>query len=122
MTPEERRAEFVASAGERDRKQEAQTRKGNLRRTRIKPKSVKQEILDAKWAGIKEAFIFLAHRYEPDGKVHCEECGMAGQASEFDLHHIRRRGQGGEYAARNAALVCRPCHQKLTGEPMWGAS
>lgn len=84
--------------------------------TSLAYKSEKQEIKEARWAGIKDAFLFLARRYEQDGKAHCEECGVAGDARSLDLHHLRRRSQGGAFEARNAMLVCRPCHQRLTGE------
>ena len=94
-------------------------RKGNplLRNQGLRPKSDKQVILDAKWAGIKEAFLYLMGRYDPDG-VHCQECGTKGNSRTLDLHHIRRRGQGGEYAARNAELLCRPCHQAQDGNDL----
>lgn len=93
--------------------------KGNplLRNKGLRAKSDKQAILDAKWSGIKEAFLYLMTRYDPDGPC-CEECGRKGNAGSLDLHHIRRRGQGGEYAARNAELVCRPCHQALDGNDL----
>lgn len=117
---------FVRAEGEkaRDRKQEALTRKRNLGRSSpIKARSIKQKMLDAKWAGIKDAFLFLASRYEPDGTPRCEECGTPGDADSLDLHHLRRRGQGGEYVARNAALLCRPCHQEADGNDLrWSRS
>ena len=103
MADSQVQAEFLANEGER--KKQALTRKRNLERSRkpLPRTSEKQALLNAKWEGIKEAFIYVMSRYEPP---HCEFCGVPGNAQTLDLHHLRRRGQGGEYAARNAALAC----------------
>lgn len=101
--------------------------KGNpiLRRKPINAKSNNQALKDAKWEGIKEAFLFLMTKFDPDGP-HCESCGIKGNARTLDLNHIRRRGQGGEYAARNAELLCnrfnihgeKNCHARADGNDL----
>lgn len=87
------------------------------RKKPINPETYQHELDESKWAGVKEAFLYLMTRYDPDGPC-CEECGRKGNARTLDLHHIRRRGQGGEYAARNAELLCRPCHQAADGNDL----
>lgn len=81
-------------------------------------KSQNQAVLDAKWAGIKEGFIFMMNRYEETG-AHCWSCGAPGNSRTLDLHHLRRRSQGGSYDARNAELLCRSCHERETGTPQF---
>lgn len=76
--------------------------------------SEKQALLDARWAGVKDGMLFMARKLDPDGPS-CEECGVRGNKDTLDLHHLRSRAQGGSYEARNGMLVCRPCHQRLTG-------
>lgn len=112
--------EFVANPERAKRAKPA--RKAIKRATPLKQKSEKQELLDARWDAIKEAFIFLFQKLDPDGP-HCEFCGVPGDSKTLDLHHLRRRGQGGEYRARNGALACnrfnvhgdKNCHAKLDG-------
>lgn len=107
MASDAQMEKFLAQGGEkRDRKAEAATRNRNLgRQTPLQKKSIKQKILDAKWAGIKEDRIYMMNLLDPDG-AHCELCGVPGDERTLDLNHKRRRGQGGEYSARNAELAC----------------
>lgn len=126
---DEMQAEFIANNGERpkrDRKQEQLTRKRNLgRTTSLKERSFKQKLLDQRWSGLKDGFLWMMNRYDPDG-AHCEECGVPGDARTLDLNHKRRRGQGGEYEARNAELLCnrfnvhgdQNCHDKADGNTL----
>lgn len=112
---------FLAQGGEkRDREQEAATRKRNLGRQKpLAKQSLKQKLIEAKLAGIKEGFIFLTRRLDPDG-LHCWNCGRPCNESELDLHHVRPRGSGGEHKARNLELWCRfPCHAGRHGQPEW---
>lgn len=127
---EQMQAEFVAQGGEkRDPKQEAATRKRNLGRQQpIKARSIKQKMLDAKWAGIKEDRIYMMGLLDADG-AHCEECGVPGDAETLDLDHLRPRGAGGEYGARNAGLKCNykhpagnDCHGAKHGQPQWSGA
>lgn len=87
-------------------------------RARLKAKSQKQEIKDAKWAGIKDGMIEMLTKLDPDGP-HCEACGKRGDRGTLELHHLRSRAQGGSYEARNAQLLCGKCHREVTGEPQW---
>lgn len=112
-------------------KERVRTRKHNQGRSRpLARTSEKQALLNAKWEGIKEAFIFLMNKLDPDG-AHCEFCGVPGNEKTLDMHHLRRRGQGGEYSARNGALACNRfnvhgqdnCHDKQDGNVlMWSSS
>lgn len=101
-------------------KEQDQTRKANLGRSRpLARQSDKQKLIEARLAGIKEAFIFLTSR-TPEG-LHCWNCGRKCRADELDLHHLRPRGSGGEHSARNTELWGRDCcHRPRHGEPMWG--
>ena len=47
-------------------------------------------------------------KYGIDEPVECELCG--GQAD--DIHHIKRRGEGGGDELENLIAVCRECHNK----------
>jgi hypothetical protein len=40
---------------------------------------------------------------------HCVVCGNVG----VDLHHLRKRSQGGQHTVTNLATVCRRCHGLL---------
>lgn len=91
-------------------------------------KTIAQKLKEAKWAGIKEAFLYLMTRYDPEGP-HCEECGIPGNAKTLDLDHLRPKGTGGEWDARNAGLKCNrfskngpnACHPVKHGVPQWSS-
>ena len=96
-----------------------------LRRTPIQrgrgpaQESVKQKILNAKWAGIREATIYWLNKLDPDG-ARCFECGR--KARRLELDHVHSRGRGGEYSVSNAQLLCAgpgSCHAAKHGEPQW---
>ena len=113
MTPEERRAAFVATAGERKQKSRPQKR-----RSRIKPKSEKQEVLDRRWQFIRACFLICQSR---QGGYQCQECGTFYEnPKDLQLHHIVRRGKGGDYTPANAILLgsgpgtCQ-CHEHEDG-------
>lgn len=136
-------ADFVARNGEKKVKPKSAP-KGLSRSTPLEPgkgldrgkelargsgpkKTFKQKILDAKWAALKDAFIYLFDRLHPDG-AHCEECGVPGNAKTLDLDHIQERSKGGAYKAFNARLLCNRfnvhgednCHDRRHGnQPKW---
>lgn len=90
--------------------------KSRGRRRPLRQVSDKQAILDAKWAGIREATIYWLNKLDPDG-AHCFECGR--KAKRLDLDHVIPRGKGGHYTVSNAQLLCRDCHQEKHGKPRW---
>lgn len=91
-------------------------RAAGKKRRRVNPVSAKQEVKNAKWAGIREATIYWLNKLDPDG-AHCFECGR--KARRLDLDHIVPRGRGGHDTVSNAQLLCRECHTKKHGEPMF---
>ena len=89
------------------------------RRTPLKQKSVKQSILDARWAGIREATIYWLNRLDPDG-ARCNRCGR--KARRYELHHVIPRSKAGAYTVSNSELLCAgpgSCHAKEHGEPQF---
>ena len=108
---------FVESGGEKA-KMPPKPKKTTRRRYRIRAVSDKQALENAKWAGIREAFIYLLNKLDPDG-AHCEQCGA--RRCRLDLDHIRPRSQGGRSVPSNARLLCRSCHTARHGEPQWSA-
>lgn len=89
------------------------------RRKPLPKASVKQKLLDAKWAGIREATIYWLNRLDPDG-AHCFECGR--KARTLDLDHVVPRSKGGHYSVSNSQLLCRDCHSRKHGNPQWSES
>ena len=122
MASEEAIARFLASGGEKPRRapkepKPPQRRAPIARARRPKQESVKQAILNAKWAGIREATIYWMNKLDPDG-AHCMECGR--KARTLDLDHIVPRSKGGHYSVSNAQLLCRDCHErKHRNRPEW---
>lgn len=84
--------------------------------------SVKHQLLNAKWAGLREATIYWLNRLDPDG-VHCMECGR--KARRYELHHVIPRSKSGHYSMSNAILLCAgpgSCHERAHGAPQWSES
>ena len=50
-------------------------------------------------------------------KGYCEECGK--YAEVLDCHEICERSKGGKVSMENSVILCRPCHNKKKGRPMW---
>ena len=90
------------------------------RRKRLNEVSEKKGLTDLVHEAYRDAFIFLARRYDD---MKCWVCGIECKPSQLDLHHDTRRGQGGKHAARNYLLVCNRksqngannCHDRLDG-------
>ncbi|HEX7022621.1 MAG TPA: HNH endonuclease signature motif containing protein [Trueperaceae bacterium] len=45
----------------------------------------------------------------------CEICGRPG----LEMHHRRRRAQGGKDSPENLLLLCRECHDFIHHNPAW---
>lgn len=99
--------------------------KGITRKTPLNPgkrpkaESPKQADLNKRWRFIRACF--LRAQKLTDGFYSCMECGARyTNAKQVQLHHIERRGQGGDYTIDNAMLVgsgpgtCQ-CHERLDG-------
>lgn len=120
--PEIQRA-FVAAGGEKP-KREPKPRRAPARKQGIKPggklpqKSEKKTLTDKIHDAYRDAFIFLARRYDD---LRCWECGIECTPKQLHLHHLERRGRGGGHFAANYALVCNRfsangennCHDRL---------
>lgn len=105
--------------GKVTRRTEMKRGPGPKAKTRIKQVSEKQSILNKRWSFIRACF--LKCQKKTDGYYSCMECGMKyTNARQLQLHHIDRRGQGGDYTIDNAMLVgsgpgtCQ-CHERLDG-------
>jgi len=48
---------------------------------------------------------------------YCEECGRFFRI--LDCHEKFERGKGGKVSMENSVILCRPCHNKKKGSPMW---
>lgn len=81
--------------------------------------SDKQRLVNEYLRGVREAFIFLQNRLDPDG-ARCWNCGR--KARRLDLHHVIPRGRGGHHTVSNLELWCRDCHSKVHGEPRFGGT
>lgn len=81
----------------------------------VRVTTYKQTLLDARWSGVKDGILFMMRRYEEDGKAHCWECGVPGDAGSLEAHRTRSRAQGGSYEARNCEILCSTCREKATG-------
>lgn len=80
--------------------------------------SIKQQVDEARWAGIREASIYWLNRLDPDG-ARCFECGR--KAQRLDADHVHPRSKGGRSTVSNLALLCRQCHQRKHGEVQWSS-
>lgn len=104
----------------REKRRNSISRNVTSRRTKgLKQESPKQKDLNKRWSFIRACF--LKCQKKTDGFYSCMECGMKyTNARSLQLHHIDRRGQGGDYTIDNAMLVgsgpgtCQ-CHERLDG-------
>lgn len=48
----------------------------------------------------------------------CMNCGIEGNSTKMDVHHIVPRNQGGSNQMSNLILLCRKCHDAAHGECM----
>jgi 5-methylcytosine-specific restriction endonuclease McrA len=98
---------------QRDLSKSAKPQRRKARRA-PRAQSLKQEMGESRWQGIKETLLLIDPR--------CDECGVQGDAVSLELDHIVPRGRGGKNNAKNAHLLCKPCHREKHGVPEWGAS
>ncbi len=76
---------------------------------RLPAVSDEQQERKDRWAFIKRCFL--------EARPECFACGAVGH---LDLDHMIPTGRGGEWEPENAQLLCRPCHSRKHGEPMFG--
>lgn len=125
-------AQYIAAQGEKPRKPKRAKQPG----TSLAYKSEKQAILDAKWSGLREMYIWLVRAMSlEEALFRCIECGRwcppKGYGYSHDGYwgeadHEIRRSRGGDYTARNFSWRCSgpddACHTLKHNAPGWTSS